>query len=156
MRISYWSSDVCSSDLDPDFAWSPPSDEYAPIALNYTSGTTGNPKGVVYHHRGTCLLAMSHALAWNLPPRCVYLWTLPLFHCNGWGFAWATALQGGTSVCLRKVDPALVYELIAKHGVTNMCGAPTVLSMLRSEEHTSELQSLMRISYAVFCLKKKK
>ena len=115
---------------DPNFTWSPPTDEYAPIALNYTSGTTGNPKGVVYHHRGTCLEAMSHVIAWNLPPRCVYLWTLPLFHCNGWGFAWATALQGGTSVCLRKVDPALVYKLIAEHGVTNMCGAPTVLSML--------------------------
>src|SRR5690606_4827649 len=97
---------------------------------NYTSGTTGNPKGVVYHHRGACLEAMGNVIAWNLPPRCVYLWTLPLFHCNGWGYAWSTALQGGTSVCLRKVDPALVFKLIAEHRVTNMCGAPTVLSML--------------------------
>lgn len=115
---------------DPDFEWSPPAEESAPIALNYTSGTTGRPKGVVYHHRGTFLEAVGNILAWPLPPRAVYLWTLPLFHCNGWCFAWSVAAVGGTQVCLRAVDPAVVFPMIVEHGVTHMCGAPTVLSML--------------------------
>src|SRR5437773_2526135 len=114
----------------PDFEWRPPRDESQAIALNYTSGTTGNPKGVVYHHRGTFLVAVGNVLAWDLPPRAVYLWTLPLFHCNGWCYSWAVTLVGGTHVCLRKVDPPLVFRLIAEHRVTNMCGAPTVLSIL--------------------------
>jgi fatty-acyl-CoA synthase len=113
-----------------DFEWRAPRDEGQAIALNYTSGTTGNPKGVVYHHRGTFLVAVGNVLAWNLPPRAVYLWTLPLFHCNGWCYSWAVTLVGGTHVCLRKVDPALVFRLIAEHQVTHMCGAPTVLSIL--------------------------
>lgn len=115
---------------DPQFEWSPPEDEYAPIALNYTSGTTGRPKGVVYHHRGTFLEAMGNITAWPLPLHPVYLWTLPLFHCNGWCFAWSTVAMGGTQVCLRAVDPELIFRLIGEHGVTHMCGAPTVLSML--------------------------
>jgi fatty-acyl-CoA synthase len=115
---------------DPAFAWSPPEDESAPIALNYTSGTTGRPKGVVYHHRGTFLESVGNIMAWPLPPRCVYLWTLPLFHCNGWCFPWSVTATGGTHVCLRAVDPALVFPLIVEHGVTHMCGAPTVLAML--------------------------
>jgi fatty-acyl-CoA synthase len=115
---------------DPAFAWSPPADESAPIALNYTSGTTGRPKGVVYHHRGTFLETVGNILAWPLPPRPVYLWTLPLFHCNGWCFGWSVVAMGGTHVCLRAVDPAQVFPLIVEHGVTHMCGAPTVLSML--------------------------
>jgi len=114
----------------PDFEWRPPRDESQAIALNYTSGTTGNPKGVVYHHRGTFLVAVGNVLAWDLPPRAVYLWTLPLFHCNGWCYSWTVTLVGGTHVCLRKVDPPLVFRLIAEHRVTNMCGAPTVLSIL--------------------------
>src|SRR5437660_763231 len=109
----------------PDFEWRPPRDESQAIALNYTSGTTGNPKGVVYHHRGTFLVAVGNVLAWDLPPRAVYLWTLPLFHCNGWCYSWAVTLVGGTHVCLRKVDPPLVFRLIAEHRVTNMCGAAT-------------------------------
>lgn len=117
---------------DPKYRWELPRDEYAPIALNYTSGTTGRPKGVVYHHRGTFLEAMGNIAAWAMPMHPVYLWTLPLFHCNGWAFAWSTVAMGGTQVCLRGVDPALVFQLIVDEGVTHLCGAPTVLSMLIS------------------------
>ena len=115
---------------DPDFAWSPPANESAPIALNYTSGTTGRPKGVVYHHRGTFLEAVGNIMAWPLPPKPVYLWTLPMFHCNGWCFPWSVTAMGGTHVCLRAVDPALIFPMIVEHDVTHMCGAPTVLAML--------------------------
>jgi len=115
---------------DADFAWSPPANESAPIALNYTSGTTGLPKGVVYHHRGTFLETVGNIMAWPLPPRPVYLWTLPLFHCNGWCFGWSITAMGGAHVCLRQVDPALIFPMIVEHGVTHMCGAPTVLAML--------------------------
>jgi fatty-acyl-CoA synthase len=117
---------------DPDFSWSTPAEETSPIALNYTSGTTGNPKGVVYHHRGTFLEAVGNVMAWPLPPKPVYLWTLPMFHCNGWCFPWSVTAMGGTHVCLRKVDPALIFPMIVEHGVTHMCGAPTVLNMLIS------------------------
>ncbi|MGH8697882.1 MAG: AMP-binding protein, partial [Burkholderiales bacterium] len=115
---------------DPGFAWSPPANESAPIALNYTSGTTGRPKGVVYHHRGTFLESVGNIMGWPLPPRPVYLWTLPLFHCNGWCFPWSVTAMGGTHVCLRQVDPAQIFAMIVAHKVTHMCGAPTVLSML--------------------------
>ena len=117
---------------DPNFAGRPVADESGPLALNYTSGTTGNPKGVVYHHRGTFLEAVGNTMAWPLPPKPVYLWTLPMFHCNGWCFPWSVTAMGGTHVCLRRVDPALIFPMIAEHGVTHMCGAPTVLSMLVS------------------------
>ncbi len=117
---------------DPNFAWSPTVDESSPIALNYTSGTTGNPKGVVYHHRGTFLEAVGNIMAWPMTTKPVYLWTLPMFHCNGWCFPWSVTAMGGTHVCLRKVDPALIFPMIVEHGVTHMCGAPTVLSMLIS------------------------
>jgi fatty-acyl-CoA synthase len=116
----------------PDYDWTPPTDETSPIGLNYTSGTTGNPKGVVYHHRGTFLEAVGNIMAWPLPPRPVYLWTLPMFHCNGWCFPWSVVAMGGTHVCLRRVDPALIFPMIVAHGVTHMCGAPTVLNMLVS------------------------
>ena len=117
---------------DPDFAGQPVTDESSAIALNYTSGTTGNPKGVVYHHRGTFLEAVGNTMAWPLPPKPVYLWTLPMFHCNGWCFPWSVTAMGGTHVCLRRVDPALIFPMIVEHGVTHMCGAPTVLNMLVS------------------------
>jgi fatty-acyl-CoA synthase len=117
---------------DPDFKWSPPANESSAIALNYTSGTTGNPKGVVYHHRGTFLEATGNIMSWPLPAKPVYLWTLPMFHCNGWCFPWSVTAMGGTHVCLRKVDPALIFPIIVEHGVTHMCGAPTVLGMLTS------------------------
>jgi len=117
---------------DPDFAWQLPAVEWEAIALSYTSGTTGNPKGVVYHHRGAYLNAASNVISWGMPEHSVYLWTLPMFHCNGWCFPWTLALNAGTSVCLRRVDPALVFGLIREHTVTHMCGAPIVYSMLIS------------------------
>ncbi|MDH2621734.1 acyl-CoA synthetase [Acinetobacter baumannii] len=115
---------------DANFEWQLPEDEWDAISLNYTSGTTGNPKGVVYHHRGAYLNAASNILACGMKPRAVYLWTLPLFHCNGWCFAWSIAASGGTNICLRKVDQELVMQLIAKHKVDYFCGAPIVLSMI--------------------------
>ena len=108
----------------------PPDDEWDAIALSYTSGTTGNPKGVVTHHRGAYLNAVSNILAGNLGQHPVYLWTLPMFHCNGWCFPWTVAASAGINVCLRKVDPAKIFELIPKHGVTHMCGAPIVYNTL--------------------------
>ena len=117
---------------DRDFAWSLPPSESDPIALNYTSGTTGRPKGVVYHHRGTFLEALGNIVAWAMPEHPVYLWTLPLFHCNGWCYPWSVTAMAGTHVCLRAVDPPLIFPMIAEHGVTHMCGAPTVLTMLIS------------------------
>src|SRR5712691_3834894 len=115
---------------DPHFTWSLPSDESSAIALNYTSGTTGNPKGVVYHHRGTFLEAVGNIMAWPLPPKPVYLWTLPMFHCNGWCFPWTVTALGGTHVCLRRVEAAAIYDAIEHHGVTHLCGAPVVMNTL--------------------------
>ena len=115
---------------DPDFAWSPPRDEWQAICLLYTSGTTGNPKGVVYHHRGAYLNALGNAITFGLTPDSVYLWTLPMFHCSGWTYTWAVTAVAGTHVCLRRVDPALIFPAITKHRVTHLCGAPIVLNML--------------------------
>jgi fatty-acyl-CoA synthase len=115
---------------DPGFAARLPDDEWNAIALGYTSGTTGNPKGVVTHHRGAYLNAVSNILAANLGQHPVYLWTLPMFHCNGWCFPWTMAAAAGVNVCLRKVDPAKIFELIRKHGVTHMAGAPIVYNTL--------------------------
>ena len=114
----------------PDFVFEQPADEWEAISLNYTSGTTGNPKGVVYHHRGAYLNAMSNIVSWGMPPHSVYLWTLPMFHCNGWCFAWTMAANAGINVCLRRVDPRLIFDAIREHGVTHYCGAPIVHSML--------------------------
>ena len=115
---------------DPRFVWQPPADEWDAIALNYTSGTTGDPKGVVYHHRGAYLNAVSNILEWDMPKHPVYLWTLPLFHCNGWCFPWTVAARAGVNVCLRKFDPKTVFDLIRVEGVTHYCGAPIVQSAL--------------------------
>ncbi len=115
---------------DPAHPWSLPGDEWDAIALNYTSGTTGNPKGVVTHHRGAYLNAASNVISWQLPHHATYLWTLPMFHCNGWCFPWTMALIAGTSVCLRRVDPVLIFGLIKEHRITHLCGAPIVYSML--------------------------
>ena len=115
---------------DPNYEWPKVHDEWDSMALNYTSGTTGNPKGVVFHHRGAFLNAMGNAIAFGLDSSSCYLWTLPMFHCNGWTFTWAVTAVGGTHVCLRSVDPALIFELIDQHKVSHMCGAPIVLNML--------------------------
>ena len=115
---------------DPDFAFEMPGDEWNAISLNYTSGTTGDPKGVVYHHRGAYLNALSNAVGWNMGHHAVYLWTLPMFHCNGWCFPWTMAALAGTNVCLRRVNAANIYAAIAEHEVTHFCGAPIVLNFI--------------------------
>ena len=115
---------------DPGFDWPGPDDEWEALALLYTSGTTGDPKGVVYHHRGAYLNALANALAFGLKPDSVYLWTLPMFHCSGWTYTWAVTAAGGAHVCLRRVDPASIFAAIRDHRVTHLCGAPIVLNML--------------------------
>jgi fatty-acyl-CoA synthase len=117
-------------DGDPEFAWELPDDEWDAISLNYTSGTTGNPKGVVYHHRGAAAAAISNILEWDMPKHAVYLWTLPMFHCNGWTFPWAIAARAGVNVCLRRVEAQAIFDAIREHGVTHYCGAPIVHSLL--------------------------
>ncbi|WP_029062766.1 acyl-CoA synthetase [Labrenzia sp. DG1229] len=115
---------------DPAFAWRGPEDEWQALALNYTSGTSGRPKGVVYHHRGAYLMAMGTPIAWELPRHPVYLYTVPMFHCNGWCHAWTMTLMAGTIVCIRQVTGKAVFDLIGKFGITHLGGAPIVLSML--------------------------
>ncbi|VXC98171.1 putative AMP-dependent synthetase/ligase [Burkholderia sp. 8Y] len=115
---------------DPAYEWLPPSDEWNAICLNYTSGTTGNPKGVVYHHRGAYTNAVSNILEWDMPKHPVYLWTLPMFHCNGWCFPWTVAARAGVNVCLRRIDAKTIFDLIRSEGVTHYCGAPIVQNLL--------------------------
>lgn len=124
---------------DAKASWQRPDDEWDAISLNYTSGTTGNPKGVVYHHRGAFLAAMTNSMVFEMTPETVYLWTLPMFHCNGWAYTWAITAVGGTHVCLREVDPMAIYRAIETHGVTHMCGAPIVMNMLLQELGREEL-----------------
>src|SRR6202044_1060688 len=118
------------SEGEADFAWLMPRDEWDAIALNYTSGTTGDPKGVVYHHRGAYLLALGNVVTCEMGKHPVYLWTLPMFHCNGWGFTWTLSILAGTHVCLRAVRAAPIFDAIATHKVTHLCGAPIVMSTL--------------------------
>jgi fatty-acyl-CoA synthase len=115
---------------DAAYAWRLPDDEWDAIALNYTSGTTGDPKGVVYHHRGAALNAVSNILEWDMPKHAVYLWTLPMFHCNGWCFPWTVAARAGVNVCLRRVEAKAVFDAIRQHGVTHYCAAPIVHGLL--------------------------
>jgi len=115
---------------DAEYAWQNPADEWDAISVSYTSGTTGDPKGVVYHHRGAHLNAISNVLNWEMPRHAVYLWTLPMFHCDGWCFPWSVAERAGVNVCLRRVEAKAVLDAIREHGVTHMCGAPIVYSML--------------------------
>jgi fatty-acyl-CoA synthase len=119
---------------DADFAELTPLDEWDAIALNYTSGTTGNPKGVVYHHRGAYLNALGNIVTWGMPQHPSYLWTLPMFHCNGWCFPWTVTALAGTHVCLRRVEAGAIYDAIERDGVTHLCGAPVVMNMLLNDE----------------------
>ena len=134
---------------ESSYTWSLPDNEWNAISLNYTSGTTGNPKGVVYHHRGAYLNASSNIIGWNLGHHPTYLWTLPMFHCNGWCFPWSLAAVGGTSVCLRNVSASAIFDAIADHSVTHFCGAPVVLNLIihaaesetRNFDHTVEVMT---------------
>ncbi|MFM8466654.1 MAG: acyl-CoA synthetase [Oxalobacteraceae bacterium] len=134
---------------DPEFAWQPPADEWDAIALNYTSGTTGDPKGVVYHHRGAAINAISNILEWDMPKHAVYLWTLPMFHCNGWCFPWTLAARAGVNICLRKFDAQQVLELIARETITHYCGAPIVQSALANAPETWRQAIRHRVSTMV-------
>ncbi|MBK3397410.1 MULTISPECIES: acyl-CoA synthetase [Methylobacterium] len=132
---------------DPAHAWTMPGDEWDAISLNYTSGTTGDPKGVVYHHRGASLLAVGNVVAGNLGRHPVYLWTLPMFHCNGWCFPWTLSVVAGTHVCLRQVRAKAMYDAIADHGVTHLCGAPIVMSLLINAPAAERRDLPRRVSF---------
>lgn len=134
---------------DAEASWQRPNDEWDAIALNYTSGTTGNPKGVIYHHRGAFLAAMTNSLVFQMTPETVYLWTLPMFHCNGWAYTWAITAVGGTHVCLRDVDPMKIYHHIETYGVTHMCGAPVVMNMLLQELGRQKLKLSRSTQFAL-------
>lgn len=123
---------------DPDFAYQPPEDEWDSISINYTSGTTGRPKGVVYHYRGAYLNALGNVMEWNMQAAPVYLWTLPMFHCNGWCFAWTVAAKAGTNICIRKVTAENIYNAIADEGANYFCGAPIVLSFVIDADNTTK------------------
>ncbi|KAJ8762868.1 hypothetical protein K2173_022997 [Erythroxylum novogranatense] len=126
---------------DSDFKWVRPKSEWDPIVLNYTSGTTSHPKGVVHCHRGIYLVTVDYLVNWAIPKNPVYLWTLPIFHSNGWSFPWGMAAVGGTNICLRKVDAAKIYRLIKQHGVTHMCGAPVLFNILTNSPHSEPLKN---------------
>ena len=134
MRLGDLDYEVLLDGGDPDFAWAMPADEWNAISLNYTSGTTGNPKGVVYHHRGAALMCYANTLATGMGTHPVYLWTLPMFHCNGWCFPWSLSLVAGTHVCLRAVRARPIYDAIAEHKVTHLSGAPFVMAALLGAE----------------------
>jgi len=130
---------------DAEYPWTLPDDEWDAISLNYTSGTTGNPKGVVYHHRGAYMNAVGNVLAWRMSHQPVYLWTLPMFHCNGWCLPWSVTAMAGTHVCLRGVESATVFEAIQTHGVTHLCGAPIVMNMLLNSPEAQTLKLPHRV-----------
>ncbi|XP_027331410.1 probable acyl-activating enzyme 5, peroxisomal [Abrus precatorius] len=130
---------------DPSFNWVWPNSEWDPMVLNYTSGTTSSPKGVVHCHRGTFIITVDSLIDWAVPKNPVYLWTLPMFHANGWSFPWGIAAVGGTNICVRKFDAGIVYSLIKRHHVTHMCGAPVVLNMLTNSPDNKPLQSTIQI-----------
>ncbi|TYI61295.1 hypothetical protein E1A91_D10G163100v1 [Gossypium mustelinum] len=130
---------------NPGFKWIRPESEWNPIVLNYTSGTTSSPKGVVHCHRAVFTNTVDSLIHWEVPKQPVYLWTLPMFHANGWSFTWGMAAVGGTNICVRKFDARIIYSLIRKHGVTHLCGAPVVLNMLTNSPETKPLQNPVQI-----------
>ncbi|KAG4154617.1 hypothetical protein ERO13_D03G069401v2 [Gossypium hirsutum] len=132
-------------DGDPKFKWVRPKSEWDPIVLNYTSGTTSCPKGVSLSHRAIFIKTMDALVDWSVPNQPVYLWTLPIFHANGWSFPWGMAAVGGTNICLRKVDPSQIYRLVKQHKVTHMCGAPVVLNMLSNSPDLETLEHHVQI-----------
>uniref|UniRef100_A0A5B6YX09 Putative acyl-activating enzyme 5, peroxisomal n=1 Tax=Davidia involucrata TaxID=16924 RepID=A0A5B6YX09_DAVIN len=133
---------------DSGFKWVRPESEWDPMILNYTSGTTSSPKGVVHCHRGTFIVALDSLIEWSVPKQPVYLWTLPMFHANGWSFPWGMAAVGGTNICLRKFDGAVIYAAIREHRVTHMCGAPVVLNMLSNSPDSEPLSTPVQIMTA--------
>nr|KJB28707.1 hypothetical protein B456_005G065600 [Gossypium raimondii] len=134
---------------DPDFAWKPPQDEWQSIALGYTSGTTASPKGVVLHHRGAYLMSLCNPLVWGMNEGAIYLWTLPMFHCNGWCFTWALAALCGTNICLRQVTAKGVYSAIEKHGVTHFCAAPVVLNTIVNAAQEDTILALPHVVHVM-------
>ena len=134
---------------DADYAWKMPGDEWDAISLNYTSGTTGNPKGVVFHHRGAALMGYSNVLAGNMGRHPVLLWTLPMFHCNGWCFPWSLSVVAGTHVCLRQVRAPAIYRALAEHGVTHLCGAPIVMSVLVNAPESEKRNFPQKVTFMV-------
>lgn len=130
---------------DPNFKWIRPQNEWDPMILNYTSGTTSSPKGVVHCHRGIFVMTVDSLIDWSIPKQPVYLWTLPMFHANGWSYPWGMAAVGGTNVCLRKFDAAVIYIMIRQHGVTHMCGAPVVLNMISNLPRSEPLRNPVHI-----------
>ncbi len=132
---------------DPEFPWAMPDDEWDAITLNYTSGTTGDPKGVVYHHRGAYLLAMGNILTCGMGKHPIYLWTLPMFHCNGWCFPWSISIVAGTHVCLRQVRAKAMFDALADHGVTHLCGAPIVMSTLLNAPDDEQREFVQSVDF---------
>ena len=147
-RLGSLSYEELLAEGDPSYRWPGVDDEWAALSLLYTSGTTGDPKGVVYHHRGAYLNALGNALAFGLKPDSVYLWTLPMFHCNGWCYTWAVTAVGATHVCLRRVEPSAIFRAIGEHGVTHLCGAPIVLNMLVHAPDDAKLRFDHRVEVA--------
>jgi len=135
------------ADGDPDYAWQYPADEWDAISLNYTSGTTGNPKGVVFHHRGATLSAYGNATQWAMGMHPIYLWTLPMFHCNGWCFPWTLALVAGTSVCLRRISAKTIFDALVDHDVTHMCGAPIIMQFIIGATPAERRPSKRRVEF---------
>jgi fatty-acyl-CoA synthase len=147
MRLGNLDYEDFIADGDPDFRWAMPSDEWNAISLNYTSGTTGNPKGVVYHHRGAALMCYANTIATGMGQHPVYLWTLPMFHCNGWCFPWSISLVSGTHVCLRSVRAKQMYDAIANHKVTHLSGAPFVMSCLLNATDEERRPFAQRVAF---------
>lgn len=140
VRISDLNYETFIANGDPEYDWAPPEDEWNAISLNYTSGTTGNPKGVVFHHRGANIMSLGLVVAAAMPQDMTYLWTLPMFHCNGWCYTWAISVVAGTHVCLRRISAGSIYDACKRYKVSHMCGAPIIMSMIVNAEESERQQ----------------